>query len=152
MIELHLNEKIIKVDAPGDMLLLWVLRDILAMTGTKYGCGVGICGTCTILENGNAVLACQVPLEKSIGNRYTTIEGLSDGADHPVQKAWVQCDVAQCGYCQPGMIMEACSLISQDLTPSESDITKAFSSHICRCGTYPRIKEAMSLLTNNVKK
>ncbi|MFM8622774.1 MAG: (2Fe-2S)-binding protein [Holophagaceae bacterium] len=152
MIDLNLNEKIIKVDAPGEMPLLWVLRDVLGMTGTKFGCGVGVCATCTILENGQAVMACQVTLEKSKGNRYTTIEGLSVSGDHPVQKAWVQCDVAQCGYCQPGMILEACSLLSQDSRPSESAINKAFSNHICRCGTYPRIKQAMSLLTNSGEK
>ena len=152
MIDLNLNEKIIKVDAPGEMPLLWVLRDVLGMTGTKFGCGVGVCATCTILENGQAVMACQVTLEKSKGNRYTTIEGLSVSGDHPVQKAWVQCDVAQCGYCQPGMILEACSLLSQDSRPSESTINKAFSNHICRCGTYPRIKQAMSLLTNSGEK
>ena len=148
MFDLSLNEKIIKVDAPGDMPLLWVLRDILGMTGTKFGCGVGVCATCTILENGKAVMACQIPLKNSVGNRYTTIEGLSKNSDHPVQKAWIQCDVAQCGYCQPGIIMEACSLLGEDSRPSESAINKAFSNHICRCGTYPRIKQAMNLLVN----
>ncbi|MEY3315025.1 MAG: (2Fe-2S)-binding protein [Holophagaceae bacterium] len=152
MIDLNLNEKTFKIDAPDEMPLLWVLRDVLGMTGTKFGCGVGVCATCTILENGKAVMACQITLEKTKGNRYTTIEGLSKDGDHPVQKAWVQCDVAQCGYCQPGMIMEACSLLSEVSSPSESAINKAFSNHICRCGTYPRIKQAMSLLVNSGKK
>lgn len=152
MIDLNLNEKTFKIDAPDEMPLLWVLRDVLGMTGTKFGCGVGVCATCTILENGKAVMACQITLEKTKGNRYTTIEGLSKDGDHPVQKAWAQCDVAQCGYCQPGMIMEACSLLSEVSSPSESAINKAFSNHICRCGTYPRIKQAMSLLVNSGKK
>ncbi|MEZ0120090.1 MAG: hypothetical protein SGVNAXEH_000211 [Holophagaceae bacterium] len=152
MIDLNLNEKTFKIDAPDEMPLLWVLRDVLGMTGTKFGCGVGVCATCTILENGKAVMACQITLEKTKGNRYTTIEGLSKDGDHPVQKAWVQCDVAQCGYCQPGMIMEACSLLGEVSSPSESAINKAFSNHICRCGTYPRIKQAMSLLVNSGKK
>jgi len=152
MIDLNLNEKTFKIDAPDEMPLLWVLRDVLGMTGTKFGCGVGVCATCTILENGKAVMACQITLEKTKGNRYTTIEGLSKDGDHPVQKAWVQCDVAQCGYCQPGMIMEACSLLGELSSPSESAINKAFSNHICRCGTYPRIKQAMSLLVNSGKK
>lgn len=152
MIDLNLNEKTFKIDAPDEMPLLWVLRDVLGMTGTKFGCGVGVCATCTILENGKAVMACQITLEKTKGNRYTTIEGLSKDGDHPVQKAWVQCDVAQCGYCQSGMIMEACSLLGEVSSPSESAINKAFSNHICRCGTYPRIKQAMSLLVNSGKK
>ncbi|HEX6084826.1 MAG TPA: (2Fe-2S)-binding protein [Thermoanaerobaculia bacterium] len=129
-------------DVPADMPLLWLLRDRLGMTGTKYGCGAGICGACTILEGNDAVRACQVTASEASGKRYTTIEGLND---HPCQRAWLEEDVAQCGYCQAGMIMSACALLKRKPKPSAADIDEALSDNVCRCGTYPRIKRAVQL-------
>ena len=129
-------------DIPPDMPLLWLLRDRLGMTGTKYGCGAGICGACTILQDQKAVRACQVTAADAAGKRFTTIEGLND---HPCQRAWLEEDVAQCGYCQAGMIMTACALLKSKPRPSEADIDDALSENVCRCGTYPRIKRAVQL-------
>lgn len=132
-------------DAPPDMPLLWVLRDRLELTGTKYGCGVGICGACTILEGNQAVRACQVSIADAAGKSYTTIEGLSADGSHPCQRAWLEADVAQCGYCQPGMIMTACALLAAKRNPTAADIDDAMSDNVCRCGTYPRIRRAIQL-------
>jgi isoquinoline 1-oxidoreductase alpha subunit len=129
-------------DVPPDMPLLWLLRDRLNMTGTKYGCGVGICGACTILQGNEAVRACQVTAAEAAGKRFTTIEGLDD---HPCQRAWLEEDVAQCGYCQAGMIMTACALLKSKPKPTAEDIAAALSENVCRCGTYPRIKKAVQL-------
>jgi isoquinoline 1-oxidoreductase alpha subunit len=144
--KLHLNGREVVVDdvAP-DMPLLWLLRDRLGMTGTKYGCGVGVCGVCTVLQGNEAVRACQVPASAAAGKRYTTIEGLSPDATHPCQRAWLEEDVAQCGYCQAGMIMTACALLKSKPKPSDADIDEAMSDLVCRCGTYPRIKRAVQL-------
>lgn len=125
------------------MPLLWVLRDRLGMFGTKYGCGVGICGACTILENGRAVRACQVTVGDTAGKRYTTIEGLSPDGSHPCQRAWLADDVAQCGFCQPGMILEAAALLREKPRPTDADIDEALGTHVCRCGTYTRIRQAV---------
>lgn len=125
------------------MPLLWVLRDRLGLTGTKYGCGVGTCGACTVIENGVAVRSCVVTIARASGKRYTTIEGLSNDGTHPCQDAWVHEDVAQCGFCQPGMIMEAVALLEAKPLPSEEEVNMAFDRHICRCGTYSRIRAAM---------
>jgi len=133
------------VEAPGDMPLLWVLRDLLGMTGTKYGCGIGVCGACTVLENGVAVRSCQIELGAAAGKSYTTIEGLSADGAHPIQRAWIAEDVAQCGYCQPGMILELRSLLRQTAHPSAEEIDRALSDHVCRCGSYPRIRKAALL-------
>jgi isoquinoline 1-oxidoreductase subunit alpha len=132
-----------EVDAPAEMPLLWVLRDRLGLTGTKYGCGVGICGACTVHIDGRAARACQVPVREAAGPRITTIEGLSPDGGHPVQRAWLEEDVAQCGYCQAGMIMCAAALLARDPRPSEADIEAAMSDSVCRCGTYQAIRRAI---------
>src|SRR5215510_3657550 len=121
----------------ADVPLLWVLRDGLGLTGTKYGCGIGVCGACTVHLDGEAVQACQVPASGSVGRRVTTIEGLSRDGSHPCQRAWLDADVAQCGYCQPGMIMEAAALL--DVKADAARIEGALATHVCRCGTYARI-------------
>ncbi len=127
------------------MPLLWVLRDILGMEGTKYGCGVGSCGACTVHLNGQAVRSCQLPISALAGTEITTIEGLSAKGDHPVQKAWIAEDVAQCGYCQSGQIMSAAALLKNNPNPTEEDIENFMTGNICRCGTYTRIKKAIQL-------
>ena len=125
------------------MPLLWVLRDRLELTGTKYGCGVGVCGACTILQGEQAVRACQVTVAEAAEKRFTTIEGLSSDAGQRCQRAWLEEDVAQCGYCQPGMIMTACALLAKKSKPTDADIDDAMSDQVCRCGTYPRIRKAI---------
>ena len=141
--ELIINggKKVVEVD--DDMPLLWILRDTLGLTGTKFGCGVGVCGACTILENGAAVRACQIPCSAAAGRSFTTIEGLSADGSHPCQRAWIEEDVAQCGYCQPGMIMNACALLKSKPNPTDADIDEVISESVCRCGTYPRMRKAI---------
>lgn len=131
------------VTAPPDMPLLWVLRDLLQMTGTKYGCGVGVCGACAVLQGKVAVRACQIPVSEADGRNYTTIEGLSPTGEHPCQKAWIEEDVAQCGYCQPGMIITAAALLLKNPNPTDAEIDAAMSNSVCRCGTYQRIRRAI---------
>jgi aerobic-type carbon monoxide dehydrogenase small subunit (CoxS/CutS family) len=142
---LRVNGKLRKITVEPDTPLLWVLRDELQLTGTKYGCGVGVCGACTVHEAGVAVRSCQVTIANAAGKRFTTIEGLSAGTErqHPCQSAWMEEDVAQCGFCQPGMIMEAAALLGQHPTPTEADIDAAMGHHVCRCGTYQRIRNAI---------
>jgi isoquinoline 1-oxidoreductase subunit alpha len=130
---------------PAEMPLLWVLRDRLNLTGTKYGCGVGICGACTVLEGKKAVRSCQVTVAEAAGKSYTTIEGLSPDGSHPCQRAWMEEDVAQCGYCQAGMIMTACALLAAKSKPTAAEIDDTLSELVCRCGTYPRIRRAVQL-------
>ena len=134
-------KRVVNVDE--DMPLVWVLRDTLAMTGTKFGCGVGVCGSCTVLENGKAVRSCQVAASEAKGRSFTTIEGLSKEASHPCQRAWLEEDVAQCGFCQPGMILTACSLLRDHPDPSDAEIDEAMSDSVCRCGTYSRMRKAI---------
>jgi isoquinoline 1-oxidoreductase alpha subunit len=129
--------------AEPDMPLLWVLRDRLGLTGTKYGCGVGACGACTVHVDGAAMRSCQVPLSAAAGRRVTTIEGLSSDGRHPCQLAWLAEDVAQCGYCQPGMIMEAAALADGSKRVGAAQLEAALSGHVCRCGTYARIRRAI---------
>ena len=129
--------------ADGEKPLLWILRDRLGLTGTKYGCGVGVCGACTVHLDGEAVRSCQVPIRLAAGRRVTTIEGLSADGRHPCQLAWIEEDVAQCGYCQPGMIMTAAALLRGKPTPSREEIDSAMSDNVCRCGTYLRIRRAI---------
>jgi len=136
-----------EVDQEGDTPLLWVLRDALRLTGTKYGCGVGVCGACTVLEGGREVRSCQVPISQAAGRRFTTIEGLSADGTHPCQKAWLAEDVAQCGYCQPGMILAAAALLAEHPRPSGADVDRVFSEHVCRCGSYPRVRRAIARLS-----
>jgi len=135
-----------EVEADGATPLLWILRDELALTGTKYGCGEGLCGACTVLEAGVAVRACQVTLAAAAGKRYTTIEGLSTDGSHPLQLVWLDDNVAQCGYCQPGMLLELAALIAREPRPTEGAIAAALDGHLCRCGTYPRIARAVARL------
>ncbi len=131
------------VEADADTPLLWVLRDHVGLVGTKYGCGIAQCGACTVHADGNAVRSCSVPVANAEGMSITTIEGLSKDGAHPVQQAWLQHDVPQCGYCQAGQIMSAAALIDTNGNPSDADIDQAMSGNICRCGTYTRIKSAI---------
>ncbi|HJQ38850.1 MAG TPA: (2Fe-2S)-binding protein [Thermoanaerobaculia bacterium] len=141
---LTINGKNEAVDVDADTPLLWVLRDTLGMTGTKFGCGVGVCGACTVLDgNAKAVRACQIAAADANGKRFTTIEGLSADGSHPCQRAWLDEDVAQCGYCQAGMIMTACALLKQKKNPSDADIDGALGDVVCRCGSYVRIRKAV---------
>jgi isoquinoline 1-oxidoreductase alpha subunit len=133
-----------EIDAPGDTPLLWILRDELDLTGTKYGCGEGLCGACTVLEGTATLRSCQLPLAAAAGRSFTTIEGLSTAATHPVQQAWVEEDVAQCGFCQPGMILEVAALLARDPRPSPAALEAALDDHLCRCGSYPRIARAVA--------
>lgn len=140
-ISFNLNGKQTSVDVAPDTPLLWTLRDALGMTGTKFGCGKALCGACTVHLNGMAVRSCQTPVGSVAGQKVTTIEGLA--ANHPIKKAWVALDVPQCGYCQPGQMMQAAALIANNKKPSDADIDAWMSGNICRCGTYPRIRAAI---------
>jgi len=140
MITLIVNGKRSQVDAPADVPLLWVIREKLSLTGTKYGCGTSLCGACVVHLNGQPVRSCTTPLSAAAGKRITTIEGLSAKSDHPVQKAWIELDVPQCGFCQSGQIMSAAALLVKTLNPSDDDIDAAMAGNICRCGTYQRIR------------
>jgi isoquinoline 1-oxidoreductase alpha subunit len=141
--KLNVNGRATTVDAPGDMPLLWVLRDILNLQGTKYGCGIGQCGACTVHLAGKAARACLTPIS-AVGNQaITTIEGLSENGTHPVQMAWQEIDVPQCGYCQAGQIMSACALLAKTPKPNDRDIDLAMNGNLCRCGTYIRIRKAV---------
>lgn len=146
---LKINGKKHQVDVDTSTPMLWVLRDHLNLLGTKYGCGVAQCGACTIHLDGKAVRSC-ITFIDSVGDReITTIEGLSENGDHPVQKAWLEHDVAQCGYCQPGQIMSATALLNENEQPSDEEIETAMNGNICRCGTYTRIKEAIKTAANS---
>jgi isoquinoline 1-oxidoreductase alpha subunit len=139
-----LNGTEVSVDAPAGMPLLWVLRDELGMTGTKYGCGIAECGACTVLLDGRAVRSCQLTVRRAKGREVTTIEGLgTPDAPHPVQQAWIDLQVAQCGYCQSGQIVQAAALLGEDPDPSDEKIDRVMSGNLCRCGTYPRIRQAV---------
>lgn len=139
-IALTINGKGRTVNVEEDTPLLWILRDALALTGTKFGCGIGICGACTVLQGTQAIRSCQITAAEAAGKSFTTIEGL---ASHPCQQAWLEEDVAQCGYCQSGMIMEACALLEKTPRPTDADIDAALGDHVCRCGTYVRIRKAI---------
>ncbi len=146
-IKINGTTKVVDVDPTTPML--WVLRDTLNMPGTKYGCGIAMCGACTVHLNGMAMRSCQLPVSAVGSQEITTIEGLSEDAAHPVQKAWLEHDVAQCGYCQSGQIMSAVALLKNNPTPNDEDIEAAMSGNICRCGTYLRIKEAIKTAAKN---
>lgn len=143
VVTLRINGVDLTIDVPSDMPLLWALRDILNLTGTKYSCGIGTCGTCTVLINGVPMRSCIMPAVGVTGAEITTIEGLDPTGNHPVQKAWNDEDVPQCGYCQGGQILTASALIARNADPSNDDIDNAMSGVLCRCGTYPRIRKAI---------
>jgi isoquinoline 1-oxidoreductase alpha subunit len=143
MVALTVNGTPRQLDVPPDMPLLWAVRETLGLTGTKYGCGMALCGACTVHVDGAPVRACVTPVSAVAGKRVTTIEGLSARTDHPVQRAWIEIDVPQCGYCQSGQIMSAAALLAQNKTPSDQDIDAAMAGNICRCGTYQRIRSAV---------
>jgi aerobic-type carbon monoxide dehydrogenase small subunit (CoxS/CutS family) len=143
MLKLTINGKSHEVDVAEDTPLLWVLRDTLGMTGTKYGCGMALCGACTVHIDGQATRACVTPASAVVGRAITTIEGLSPDRSHPVQKAWMELDVPQCGYCQSGQIMSASALLAKTPAPTDADIDTAMAGNLCRCGTYVRIRKAI---------
>lgn len=142
---LKINGKAHTINSSEDTPLLWVLRDELNMVGTKYGCGIGQCGSCTVHLDGNAVRSCQLPVSSLEGKEITTIEGLSEAGDHPVQEAWKEIDVPQCGYCQAGQIMTASAFLAQNSSPSTAEIRNAMHGNICRCASYNRIEQAVAL-------
>lgn len=143
MVKLTINGQSRDVDVAGDTPLLWVLRDTLGLTGTKYGCGRALCGACTVHVEGEPTRACSTPVEAVAGKSITTIEGLSSDGSHPVQQAWMEIDVPQCGYCQSGQIMSAVALLARNPKPTDADIDAAMSGNLCRCGTYSRIRKAI---------
>ncbi len=142
---LNINNKNYEIDVDPDIPLLWVLRDILGLTGTKFGCGIGVCRSCTVLIDGNAEQSCLIPVRLIGSKKIITIEGLSEDGSHPLQKAWVEIGVSQCGYCQAGQIMTAEGLLRKKPNPGIEDINEAMSSNICRCGTYNKIRDAIIL-------
>jgi isoquinoline 1-oxidoreductase alpha subunit len=143
MISVTVNGKAQQLDVPPDMPLLWAIRETLELTGTKYGCGMALCGACTVHVEGQPMRACVTPVSAVAGKQITTIEGLSAKTDHPVQRAWIELDVPQCGFCQSGQIMTAAALLAQNAQPTDADIDTAMAGHICRCGTYQRIRTAI---------
>ena len=143
MISLIVNKRRVNVDADPSTPLLWVLREHLGLTGTKYGCGVAQCGACTVHLDGRAVRSCSIPISRAVGKEVTTIEGLSVGGMHPLQRAWMEVEVPQCGYCQSGQIMTAAALLKSNPHPADEDINRALNGNICRCRTYPRIRRAI---------
>ncbi|MCB7480167.1 (2Fe-2S)-binding protein [Christiangramia sediminis] len=144
-----INGKEKTIEADPSTPLLWILRDHLKLVGTKYGCGISQCGACTVHFNGSAVRSCQLPISSAANNEITTIEGLSENGDHPVQQAWLEIDVPQCGYCQAGQIMSASALLKRNPSPSDKEIENAMDGNICRCGTYTRIKAAIKKASNS---
>jgi isoquinoline 1-oxidoreductase alpha subunit len=143
MVTVTVNGTPRQLDVPPDMPLLWALRESLELTGTKYGCGMAVCGACTVHVDGTPARACVTPVSAVAGKQVTTIEGLSAKTDHPVQRAWMELDVPQCGYCQSGQLMSAAALLAQTKTPTDGDIDVAMAGNICRCGTYQRIRAAI---------
>ena len=150
MISLDINGKSYKVNVDPDVPLLWVIRERLQLTGTKFGCGIGMCGSCTVHIDGKAQRSCQIPVGSVQGKKIMTIEGLPD--NHPVKSAWVQEQVPQCGYCQPGQIMQAAALLAEDPRPTDASINEHMNGNLCRCGTYPKIRSAIRLASKGGKK
>ena len=144
-ISLTVNNRLVQLDIDPETPLLWALRDHLNLVGTKFGCGGGFCGACTVHLDGMAMRSCSLPISKAAGRSVTTIEGLSANGDHPAQRAWEAIDVPQCGYCQAGQIMSCAALLARTASPSDEEITAAMNGNICRCGTYVRIKDAVKL-------
>ena len=149
---LKVNGQSKTVDVPADTPLLWVLRDVLNMKGTKFGCGIGACGACTVHVGGRAVRGCQTQVSTVANQEVRTIEGLSPDGSHPLQKAWLELDVPQCGYCQAGQLMTAAALLASKSKPTDADIDSAMTGNVCRCGTYLRIREAIHLAANGGRK
>ncbi|MFV5701334.1 (2Fe-2S)-binding protein [Flavobacterium sp. XS2P12] len=149
IINLKINSKDYSIDVDPQMPLLWAIRDFVGLKGTKYGCGIAQCGACTVHLNGQPVRSCSLPVAAVANKNITTIEGLSEDNSHPVQKAWIEEQVPQCGYCQSGQIMAAAALLSKNASPNDADIDAAMQGHICRCGTYPRIKRAIKKASEN---
>jgi isoquinoline 1-oxidoreductase alpha subunit len=147
---LNINEQQFTVDADPQTPLLWVIRDEVGLTGTKYGCGIAQCGACTVHLNGNPVRSCSLPVSATSGQQITTIEGISEDQSHPVQKAWIEAQVPQCGYCQSGQVRSAVALLDKNPTPSDDEIDSAMSGNICRCGTYTRIRKAIHNASNEI--
>ncbi len=150
MISLDINGKSYQVNVDPDVPLLWVIRERLQLTGTKFGCGIGMCGSCTVHIDGKAQRSCQIPVGSAQGKKITTIEGLPE--NHPVKSAWVQEQVPQCGYCQPGQIMQAAALLAEDPRPTDASINEHMNGNLCRCGTYPKIRSAIRLASKGGKK
>ncbi|MCP4271125.1 MAG: (2Fe-2S)-binding protein [Gammaproteobacteria bacterium] len=150
MMQISVNHKIYTLDIEEDTPILWVLRDHLGLMGTKYSCGIGICGSCTILINGLPERSCVTEISQVIGKEITTIEGISEDNSHPVQQAWQEQQVPQCGYCQSGQIMTAIALLDRNADPSDEEIDEVMSGVLCRCGTYPRIKKAIKLASKTI--
>ena len=149
MLTINVNGEKHQIDVDLQMPLLWVLRDVLGLKGTKYSCGIGQCGSCTVHIDGRAQRSCILPVSEAVGKQITTIEGLSAEGDHPVQQAWLSENVPQCGYCQPGQIMTAAALLAQNPNPSDEEIDAAMSGVLCRCGTYQRIRAAIHTARGN---
>jgi isoquinoline 1-oxidoreductase alpha subunit len=145
MIQLTVNGKARRFEGDPDMPLLWFLRDELQLTGTKLGCGMGLCGACTVHVNGEAARSCLTPMSEAAGKKITTIEGLATNGEHPLQKAWKACNVPQCGYCQSGQIMQAAAMLKIKPKPTDNDIDENMRGNICRCGTYQRIRQAIKM-------
>ena len=145
MISLNINQKDVQLDVDPNMPLLWAIRDAAGLTGTKYGCGVAQCGACVVLMNGQAIRSCVTKVSRAEGQKIVTIEGLSENNNHPVQQAWQQIDVPQCGYCQSGQILSAAVLLKENPNPSNQDIDDAMAGNICRCGTYLRVRKAIHM-------
>ena len=143
MITLNINKKNYNIDVDPETPLLWVLRDTIGLVGTKYGCGMAQCGACVVHLNGEAVRSCVTKVSRAMGQKVVTIEGLSEKNDHPLQKAWIELDVPQCGYCQSGQIMSAAALLAKKMNPTDAEIDEAMRGNICRCGTYQEIREAI---------
>lgn len=152
MISLNINQKTYQVDVSPDMPLLWVIRDIVGLTGTKYGCGVAQCGACVVHMNGEAARSCVTKVSRAEGQTIVTIEGLSQNNDHPLQRAWNEISVPQCGYCHSGQLMSAAVLLRENPNPTDDDIDAAMAGNICRCGTYPRIRQAIHLAAEMQRK
>lgn len=152
MISLNINQKAYEIEADPDMPLLWAIRDLIGLTGTKYGCGVAQCGACVVHLNGEAVRSCVTKVSRAVGQKIVTIEGLSKNNDHPLQLAWNEVSVPQCGYCHSGQLMSAAVLLRENPNPTDEDIDTAMAGNICRCGTYPRIRKAIHLAAELNKK
>ena len=152
MISLNVNDKSFHIDVDPNTPLLWAIRDVLGLTGTKYGCGVAQCGACTVHLNGEAVRSCVTKVSRADGQKVVTIEGLSKNNDHPLQLAWAEVDVPQCGYCQSGQIMSAAVLLKENPHPTDEDIDAAMAGNLCRCGTYSRIRKAIHIAADKTRK